>query len=825
MRNNPLQIVLNPNDYIHKPEPNIGGSHEDFFGGRDEDFVEHKHSLLRQVRSVKESLLSSRQDVAVVKVDLNPSALAKSHRPMRSLLPHTKSPHIGGLKIGTLLFQVSENSLKWLEQKIYTTEEESNLVYDTYKRKMVYKPSSARSETGAIEKISLYSKDEKISFSAAESIQWIMDEGVCSGYFVELIEFEDSKSTPLTRSQLSQKLKNELREHLLRLGAGVVFSPADSDNTSNNIFYLRLYHGRHRDSTIDFDNAIFDSYKSRNYVDYDVVRHELLLSALAESTIVKKVWLPPKISRSEALSKEFIQELVLPQKIGLNYPKVGLVDSGVANSSIKEWKIGESKGFAENDCDPEHGSQVASLLVGAKGLNPHLDNLEDDGCLIYDIWTPIHSERNSFFEYFDGYGEFFDWLDIEVKEAKKKGIRIFNFSINLRDLVRDDNYSYAATQIDRISQKHDVIFVISAGNLEPIDFRAKWPSQLAITSDIDRLQQPAEAISAITVGALNPPGSSEHIHCTPTVYSRRGPGVAMGVKPDVVHYGGFYQNVSIPGLMSLNSRGQLVSEGGTSFSAPLVAKTLATIEHRLNKVVSRNALISLLIHHSNNPDITNNKDIELSIKRRFIGFGLPSNSLDMLVTDDYAITIMFEGNIKRGEVAEFEFKWPESLVTDEGKCKGGASLTLVYDPVIKTKFGAEYCRVNVDASLQQEKLEKNKWVYRKNCDSIWKTKVGNDAHYEKNQIEHGLKWWPIKKYKKEMKQGVGKSSNWRLQVTSTEREPGDFPDSGVDFCAIITIEDIKKNSNKVFDELNQSLKATGVDIKSINVSTNIEVKN
>ncbi len=299
----------------------------------------------------------------------------------------------------------------------------------------------------------------------------------------------------------------------------------------------------------------------------------------------------------------------------------------------------------------------------------------------------------------------------------------------------------------------------------------------------------------------------------------------MGVKPDVVHYGGFYQNVSIPGLMSLNSRGQLVSEGGTSFSAPLVAKTLATIEHRLNKVVSRNALISLLIHHSNNPDITNNKDIELSIKRRFIGFGLPSNSLDMLVTDDYAITIMFEGNIKRGEVAEFEFKWPESLVTDEGKCKGGASLTLVYDPVIKTKFGAEYCRVNVDASLQQEKLEKNKWVYRKNCDSIWKTKVGNDAHYEKNQIEHGLKWWPIKKYKKEMKQGVGKSSNWRLQVTSTEREPGDFPDSGVDFCAIITIEDIKKNSNKVFDELNQSLKATGVDIKSINVSTNIEVKN
>ncbi|EJL6313798.1 S8 family peptidase [Vibrio cholerae] len=823
MKNNPLQIVLNPNEYIHKPDPNVGGSQEDFFGGRDEDFVEHKNSLLRQVRNVKESLRSSRRDVAVVKVDLNPSALAKSHRPMKSLLPNTKSPHIGGLKIGSLLFQVSDSSLNWLEQKIYSTEEESNLVYDKYKKKMVYKPSIARSETGAIEKITLYSKDEKVSFSAVEATQWISDKAVCSGYFVELMEFEDTKSSSSTDT-LSNKLKHELREQLLRLGAGVVLSPANADSLSSNVFYLRLYSGGHRDSSIDFQNAIFDSYKHRNYVDYDVVRHELLLSILAESAIVKKVWLPPKISRSETLSKEFFQELILPKKVGLDYPKVGLIDSGTANSSIAQWKIGESKGFGEMDCDPDHGSQVASLLVGAKALNPHIDHLEDDGCLIYDIWTPIHSEKNSFFEYFDGYGEFFDWLDIEVKEAKRNGIRIFNFSINLRELVRDDNYSYAAAQIDRISQKHDVIFVISAGNLEPIDFRAKWPSQLAIASDIDRLQQPAEAISAITVGALNPPGSKEHIHCTPTVYSRRGPGVAMGVKPDVVHYGGFYQNLSIPGLMSLNSDGQIVSEGGTSFSAPLVAKTLATIENRLNKAVSRNALIALLIHHSNNPDVTNNKSIESSIRRRFVGFGLPCKAQDMLVTDDYAITIMFEGNIKKGEVAEFKFQWPESLTTDDGKCKGGATLTLVYDPIIKAKFGAEYCRVNVDAALQQEKLENNKWVYRKNCDSIWKTKVGNDSYYEKSQIEHGLKWWPVKKYRKEMPQGVGKSSNWRLQVTSTERESGDFPAGGINFCAIITIEDINKESSKVFDELNQTLRATGVDIRSINVSTNIEVK-
>ncbi len=35
MKHNPVQIVLNPNNYIYKPAPNPGGSLEDFYGGRD----------------------------------------------------------------------------------------------------------------------------------------------------------------------------------------------------------------------------------------------------------------------------------------------------------------------------------------------------------------------------------------------------------------------------------------------------------------------------------------------------------------------------------------------------------------------------------------------------------------------------------------------------------------------------------------------------------------------------------------------------------------------------------------------------------------------
>jgi hypothetical protein len=821
MKHNPLQVVFNAKNYIYKPDIPPGGGLEDFYGGRDEEFMEHKNSLERQIDHIQKHLAKSGKGVETVKVELNPSALAKSHRPMRSLFPSYKSPHIGGLNIGTLLFQVTPGSLIWLRNKVNQAELESKLVYDKYKKKMVYKPSQARSETGAVGRVSLYSSEDKLHFTADEAVEWFKSNEVSKGYLVELIEFcETSTSGYEVKDQHISLFRKDLKDRLLRLGAGVIVSKASLD--TDNVLYVRLYKGE--DSVIEFNNTVVNRKNKEKQFDFDSLRHELLLKILIDSPLIKKITLPPMVSRSDVSQSAAFKNINMPIRISdNNYPTVGVIDSGINNSELSSWKLGVSNGFNQSDCDPDHGSQVASLLVGGKALNPQLENIEDDGCLLYDIWTPIHSEKNSFFDYFDGLGDFFDWLDIEVKQAQAKGVRIFNFSINFRGLVKNDAYSFAASQIDRISKKYDVIFVISAGNLSGIDFRAKWPSQLAITSDIDRLQQPAEAITAITVGAINPPGFDEHIHGAPTVYSRRGPGVAMGIKPDLVHYGGFSSQTSVPGVLTLNSFNKIMNEGGTSFAAPLIAKTLASIEHKLNKRVSRNALVAMLIHHSDFPCSLSDKEITTPIKRRFVGFGTPITSDNMLITDDHSITILFEGTLQKSEIAEFEFNWPKSLVNDEGKCLGSATLTLAYEPVTNSKFGAEYCRVNVDSFLQQEKLEKNEWKFRKNCESIWANKVGKDAAHEKSQIEHGLKWWPVKKYIKVMKQGVGKSSHWRLKVESTEREPGDFPKSGIKFCVIMTIQDHRKQSHKVFDEMKQSLNVAGVDIRAIQINNQIDI--
>lgn len=824
MKHNPIQVVFNAQNYIYKPDPTPGGGLEDFYGGRDDEFREHKASLNRQIEHIQERLTASEAKVAVVKVELNPAALAKSHRPMRCLFPDNKSPHIGGLRIGTLLFQVTENSVAWLRSKINEAEPDSRLRFDEQKNKMVFKPSQARSETGAVDRISIYGYSDKLNFTIDEAIEWLSKDGVSKGYLVELVDYVkvDGSSYKVDQQQIDS-MKSNLESNLLRLGSGVVVSKASLDDNSNNILYVRLFSGQAQETAIKFSSTIVNRGNRSNFFDLDPQRHELLINTLAASPLIKKISLPPMLSRTDVQSfSSGNYESVPSRTSGDDYPLVGLIDSGVKNSALSNWIYGVSKGFSETDCDPDHGSQVASLLIGGKSLNPHLDNIEDDGCLLYDIWTPIHNDKNSFFDNFDGIGDFFDWLDIEVKQAKDKGIRVFNFSLNLKDLVRDESYSIAANHIDRISKKHDVIFVISAGNLEPIDYRAKWPSQHAITSDVDRILQPADAVSAITVGAINPPGNDKDIHGTPTVYSRRGPSVAMGVKPDLVHYGSFTARNGLPGVLTANSSNLVVDEAGTSFSAPLVAKILSSVVRKLNKDISRNALIATLLHHSDFPDAVNDKDINASIKRRFLGFGLPVTSDEMLVTDDHSITILFEGVLKKGEVAEFEFQWPDSLVED-GKCFGTATLTLAFDPITNLKFGAEYCRVNIDSFLQQEKLENGEWKYRKNCDSIWKTEVGKDTYYEKSQIEHGLKWWPIKKYKKKITRGVGKSKNWRLQVKSVEREPGDFPLEGINFSVVMTIEDHKKQSNKIFDEVKQSLSATGVDVRSIHVKNKVQV--
>lgn len=95
-------------------------------------------------------------------------------------------------------------------------------------------------------------------------------------------------------------------------------------------------------------------------------------------------------------------------------------------------------------------------------------------------------------------------------------------------------------------------------------------------------------------------------------YSCRGPGLRVGLKPDLAHIGGSGTRHATlgHGLLSLDAAGQVVDSCGTSYAAPNVAKTLASLDHAIEGTVSRETLIGLGIHLAVLPDSLNDRNLQ-----------------------------------------------------------------------------------------------------------------------------------------------------------------------------------------------------------------------
>jgi hypothetical protein len=246
-----------------------------------------------------------------------------------------------------------------------------------------------------------------------------------------------------------------------------------------------------------------------------------------------------------------------------------------------------------------------------------------------------------------------------------------------------------------------VIFVLSAGNLKAAARRAPWPAKtgevlryFAARTEADSIFQPAESVLAVCVGAVNP-DSGLHVYGAPTTYTCRGPGLRVGCKPDVAHFGGALPTSakSDTGLATLTIGGIPTFCAGTSMAAPLVAKTLAMMDASIEDDFPNHTLHALLVHHSDLPDCVTSSRLK-EIARQFCGFGMPSGSADMLTTDDAAITLVFNSalpiKLDRAQITQFDFTWLAELVDAAGRCTGMAKMTLVSRPPLDPAYGAEF---------------------------------------------------------------------------------------------------------------------------------------
>jgi Subtilase family len=818
--NNPVQVILNTRDYLIAPDPGRFGPAKDFFAGRDQDFVDHRDKLLRQVASIATAFQRSNIPAGVVKVSLQREALAKSHRPQRALFPPGKRPCIGASKLGELYYHITEDDVTELEQEIAAAEAETRHRISARSGKKYLAPSNQRSDVGAVESIELPTAAEKRQFGAEEAIKWLADLRTSGAYFVELFS-PPPNLLPGLAANFIQHVTNDVVATATGRGLHVETFPVEI-NAGELQRPTRIVGVRLMSAEAEEDSAISRS----------IEEHSRLLTIFDAHPYVRRVHLPPIVVAAKAQTSTVDSGSVpaLPRKQPrLAYPKIGIIDGGLG-SHLGEWTVGAHTIVAPEHQETDHGSFIAGLLVGGQSLNGPSVCREPDGCDLFDIGIlPDTDEQLAFETYYpNGVVDFLKEIDTGVEIARRdQGIRIFNMSLNLLDPVQGEGYGIVANLLDQIADKHDIIFVISAGNLRPTDCRSEWPADaqaalqhLASRNVIETVLQPAESSRSIAVGALNPPGCPGRVAGVPAAYTRRGPGLRVGVKPDVGHFGGALPDSrSRTGLRSWADDRTIVLGHGTSYAAPQVAKTLAGLDARVVSPLSRELLLGLLVHGCEVPQALSDPALT-EVARQFTGFGMPADCARMLQTPDHAITLAFADVLHANRELQFDFAWPRSLVNREtGACKGDVRMTLVYRPVLNRDFGSEFVRVNVDAHLRQE--HKGTFVGR-----VKQTFLPADPgtpHFEHELIEHGLKWWPIKVYRDQFPRGKGRSSNWRLSVESLVRSGEFFPAAGVPFALVLTIADIQE-SEPVFNDLRLHLRSRNVQIADIRATTQVRVQ-
>lgn len=841
MPSNPVQIILNDTDFLRAPDPGHGGGNKDFFENADIQFDAHKKQLLQSIDNIITAVqVSQYGPAAYLKVQMREAALAKSHRPVSWVFQKDQFPCVGADAVGTLYFRAPLIYLSALRHRIDQAEYTVTINVSKNTGKPYPATTAARSEVGAINSIEIAPVAEKRNFSTAAAMQMFSDPRTVSGYHIEL--FETPAQNVIADDPLGHgALLNSLQKTLLSFGPGTRTLLATKVGRTP-VLEFQLTRG---DEPALVDNRLGIAGRDVTVitrsgpVDLSSDRHENALATLANHPLVRAIKPPIQLqlgsqgtpSPQETGSRNGSHVAIPTPVQGSPYPIVGIVDSGVS-SVLSPWLEGRFDFLGEDEFDGHHGTGVAGIITLGQTLNGPAVAPETSGCMLYDV--PLFPKGPFLAKYANGFSDFLEELEQAVAEASENhGVKIFNLSINVTSDVDRHRYGLYAARLDQIADTYGVIFVNSAGNLPVGQSRAPWQkkpsdvvSYFASRTQPDTIFQPAESVRSISVGALNPPNTPQ-IQDAPTVYSTRGPGLQVGVKPDVAAYGGAggVGPGNPTGMKSITSTGISQDVVGTSFAAPLISRLLAGLDRDTQGGLGSEALRAMLLHHSSIPEPLTKRGMK-DIGRQFAGYGQPSSVAQMLETDDHEITMVFQSRLtvgaRRPAILRFPFSWPQSLVGPESACSGQIKMTLVYAPPLDPAFGAEFVRVNLEASLRQRQVKKNndgQFGYTNQVDARYLPNSAGLGIPEKALIAHGLKWWPSKQYSRNLNKR-GETSEWRLEVNSLVRAEAEFPVAGVPFAVLLTIRD-PNGTKPVFAEMRQSLQASRANAQDIKAAVRL----
>lgn len=529
---------------------------------------------------------------------------------------------------------------------------------------------------------------------------------------------------------------------------------------------------------------------------------------------------------------------------GQRYETLGILDNGIAAipqlapwMADKRWSV-----YPDNVITPTHGTFVAGVAVYGDALQKD-SWVGHRGIKIHDAAVFPDTTKEGLDE---------DELIANIKEAvraKHDLVKVWNLSISITREVVDYKFSDFAIALDDIQKKHNVLICKSAGNCK--NFEQHLPK--------GRIHEGADSVLSLVVGSVAHAKSlNDYAEINnPSPFTRVGPGPEYIIKPEVSHYGGnaginSSGDTTITGVKSFLMDGKVAEKAGTSFSTPRVAALATGLFQELDEDFDPLLIKGLIIHSASYPKAL---AVPAAERTKQLGFGIPKSVSEIIYNDPYEATLILRDTLSKGEYIDImDFPMPKSLVRN-GVYTGQVIATLVYEPILDSTQGIEYCQSNIDLKFGTYAAKeardtsrhhilnpvgrvgsKNLFLESLYSKRLMKDQEGEFALRERLLIQYGDKYYPVKKYAVDLSElteankqnHATADKNWYLTLRGLYRnhtEQRAMRERFVptqELCLILTIRDPERQA-RVYDEVTQGLDAYNFWHSNIRISSDVPV--
>jgi len=719
---------------------------------------EYRQSLSAQVSAIRTAIVPQvrNAEAAPVRVKLLSKAAAKSHRP-DSLFSAASCPIVGAGRLGELFVRATPSGLDRLAKVI------------------------ERNDTDQITK----------ELSCVESI-----EAVTPAY----------RRGGINATDILRHCPRGKRGFITRVG---LFNYGPSGNQAALVAdFLSACKAREikAPSTRGYSPGSFTFEAECNTVeDVEALSRVIGVRSIGPMPLIRTI--RPRMFAAKALP-----QLPAANEVAGDFPVVVVVDSGVSDqvAGLKSWVVGRDTQVAPQYANTEHGTFVAGLICWGGQLNPTVAGLDQNPCGVFDLQVlpnddPAKGDTLSLLE-----SEFLQSLEEALKQHAN-AYKVWNLSLGTDTVCSLDDFSPLAEELDNLQERYKVSFVISAGNYDtpPLLDYPRAGAQL----QAGRITAPADSVLGITVGAVShvdykAQGPKEH---HPSAFSRHGAGPNHIIKPDLVHYGGSCSTdlSHVAGVRSVSGSGT-AENLGTSFAAPLVARTLAQIYHQVTPTPSPVLARALLTHHARDPRTGHRVP---DGEENYFGFGLPAAVPYCLECTPHSSTLVFDDVLRPGYFLEWDdFPYPASLRRN-GRYFGEIWMTVAFAPSRGRRWGTEYCETHIDAHFGVYRTQKSRETGEVKPKPVFTGLVPPEHKnpgqlYESYQIERLRKWAPVRTYHGHLGDKGERGDRWRLKLQlltrhEIENERAFNPQP---FSLILTISD-PLHKAPVYDEMAQIIRS------------------